>query len=123
MNHTNTNIVHDLRRRGIDLHVVRDVLTGEIRLRATPRKLLTESVVERLRAHRAEIIETLAGCGSHNNPEQYADEPDPRREGWIRTTCRACGRFLGYRPADLDQVQKSDWQANARDDIFAGLGD
>lgn len=36
-------------------------------------------------------------CRPHNNPANYIDTPAPGRPGWIRTTCRVCGRFVGYR--------------------------
>lgn len=30
----------------------------------------------------------------------WIDESTVNRPGWIRTTCKACGGFVGYRPTD-----------------------
>ena len=50
------------------------------------------------RDHKTELIDLLTqNCRPHNKPENYIDAPAPNRHGWIRTTCRVCGRFIGYR--------------------------
>lgn len=36
-------------------------------------------------------------CLTHTAAD-LLDEPAPRRPGWIRSTCRRCGGFVGYRP-------------------------
>jgi hypothetical protein len=38
-------------------------------------------------------------CGVHSPPLEMIDEPDKSRSGFIRSKCRHCGRFLGYRRA------------------------
>lgn len=48
--------------------------------------------------YKPELIQHLrSGCTPHNNFTNYVDEPAPGRHGWTRTTCRVCGRFIGYR--------------------------
>ncbi|HVA50160.1 MAG TPA: hypothetical protein VNH11_27590 [Pirellulales bacterium] len=64
-----------------------------------------------LRAHHAEILAGLPSgdegprpsesaavrfCSPHNNPANYLDGPAPG--GMVRSTCKICGRFIGYRP-------------------------
>ena len=35
------------------------------------------------------------------NPVNWKDEPDPKRYGWIRTTCAVCLKWLGGRPENI----------------------
>lgn len=37
-------------------------------------------------------------CPSHIQPFDAIETPAPRRPGWIRVTCRRCGRFIGFHP-------------------------
>lgn len=39
-------------------------------------------------------------CESHLPPFDAVETNDSKRRGWMRSTCRKCGRFLGYRPAN-----------------------
>ncbi len=43
---------------------------------------------------------TVTACGSHLPPFDAIEERDPKRFGYVRSTCRLCGRFLGYRLVD-----------------------
>lgn len=36
-------------------------------------------------------------CRSHLLPFDAVEQRDPKRPGYTRSTCRRCGRFLGYR--------------------------
>lgn len=38
-------------------------------------------------------------CEAHMPPFDAIENNDARRRGWVRSTCRLCGKFLGYRPA------------------------
>jgi len=37
-------------------------------------------------------------CEVHIDSSQWVDQPHPTRAGWIVTTCRVCGAFIGNRP-------------------------
>ncbi len=39
-------------------------------------------------------------CKSHLPPFDAIESADAFRPGWLRSTCRRCGKFLGYRPAN-----------------------
>ena len=82
-----------------------------LRYRA-PERALTPQLRDRIAENRAAIIKRLrpeanvttirpprcAVC----NRKYWVD--DPPKNGWIRTTCRKCRRFLGYRPEGLRGV-------------------
>jgi hypothetical protein len=38
-------------------------------------------------------------ANEHNDETNWRDEPQPDRRGWIRTVCKKCNAFIGYRPA------------------------
>lgn len=44
--------------------------------------------------------EIRRSCRYHIMPFDAIEDEDPRRPGAIRSVCRHCGRFLGYRPAE-----------------------
>lgn len=53
------------------------------------------------RDHKPALLAHLhPNCKPHNNPDNYIDTPATNRLGWIRSTCRVCGRFIGYRRND-----------------------
>jgi hypothetical protein len=71
--------------------------TNKLRLTVDVGEVPTEAVVI-ARSHKLELVEYLqAKCIPHNNPGNYIEEPAASRPGWVRVTCRRCGRFLGYR--------------------------
>jgi hypothetical protein len=71
---------------------------GRIRLTVQVGDMPPEAVAL-ARDYKPELVKLLTqDCRPHNRPEKYIDAPDPNRPSWIRTTCRVCGRFIGYRP-------------------------
>jgi hypothetical protein len=59
----------------------------------------------RIAARKPTATEILAAraplrCSTHTDPDDWTDEPAPRRPGWLRTTCRRCRALVGYRPAE-----------------------
>jgi hypothetical protein len=86
-------LITDLSARG----VIVTVAGNAIRLDA-PVGVLTDADVAALRELKQQVLEHIAGqCRPHNNPANYVDTPAPGRPGWTRTSCRVCGRFVGYR--------------------------
>ena len=50
----------------------------------------------------------MSRCEAHGEPSQWEDEPAPYRPGWIRSTCRICGGFVGYRLKRNATPEKND---------------
>lgn len=66
-----------------------------------PAGVLTDADVTALRQLKQQVIDHIAGqCRPHTNPDNYVDTPAPGRPGWTRSSCRVCGRFIGYRRND-----------------------
>jgi hypothetical protein len=43
---------------------------------------------------------------NHNDQKYYQDTPDHKRQGWIETRCKVCGKWIGYRMSDAKQDTK-----------------
>ena len=52
--------------------------------------------------------QTRQTCVCHVPPFDLRETIDQSRRGWIRSNCRLCGAFIGYRPAGK-QSQKFDY--------------
>jgi hypothetical protein len=91
-------LIKSLNALGVHLY-----LDGEqLRYRA-PAGAMTEELKQSIQDHRAALTARLRAeiraklkC-LHNDPENFVDSPP--QAGRIRTTCRVCGAFIGYRPA------------------------
>ena len=86
-------LLADLSARGIVVTVVGDSIELD-----APAGILTDDDVVVLRDHKSAVLESLRSrCRPHNNPDNYIDVPDDRRPSWVRSTCKLCGCFVGYR--------------------------
>lgn len=84
-------------------------LEGEsLRFRA-PAGALTEELRFEISAHRQAILRSLQPSPNERcrrcDMRDWVDEPP--QDGRIRTHCGRCGRFIGYRPADLGEFGES----------------
>jgi hypothetical protein len=70
---------------------------GRIKL-VTSFETIPAEAVELAKPHKAALVAYLSrSCSPHNDPSNYIDAPAPLRHGWIKTTCRQCGKFIGHR--------------------------
>ena len=113
---TATHLMVDLDRLGIRLAAHGD------RLRYWPRSAVTPDLADRMKAHKGELLAVLHSdqC-RHIDSECYRDAPAPGRPGWIRTTCRTCDRFIGYRHAH-DHYRRQDAAADKAIEMNVAFG-
>jgi len=71
------------------------VLNSELRAAITDRRPAILAALHPTAATADQHLEPCGGC----DPGDWRD--DPPEGGRIRTTCRRCGRFIGYRPTEL----------------------
>lgn len=96
------NLLQQLADLGVNLYLEGD----RLRFRA-PEGALTPDIRAAIGARRTMIINQLQGRSPaggrprciYCNWRNWVDELP--KNGRIRTTCGDCGRFIGYRPADL----------------------
>ena len=77
------------------------------RLRLSPAAALSPELLEQLKSHKRELLELMRNQSSQRTVtarcarcdwHDWVDEPPTN--GRIRTTCKRCGRFIGYRPSE-----------------------
>lgn len=100
-----------LDHRNVVLH-----LEGEaLRFRAST-GVLTEELRSEIAHHREEIIRSLQSSSDERcrrcDIRDWTDEPPA--DGRIRTHCGRCGRFIGYRPANLGENGKPALEVSPR---------
>lgn len=84
----------------LDVRLVLD--NGTLRANA-PSGALNETLVREIKMHKPELIAFLlhGECEQskcvHFLPFDAIETPAPGRRGWLKSTCRKCDRFLGYR--------------------------
>ena len=101
---TTDDLLTELDCRGVELFLDGD----HLRFRA-PSGALSPDLRAAIAERRPAIIEALrptpTATDRHLEPCGGCDPGDWRDDlpaaGRIRTTCRRCGRFIGYRPAEL----------------------
>ena len=98
-----TRLLAEIRSRGIAIGAENGRIWFE------PRSAVTPELVGSMREHKNELL-TLLGCPRtrpssmrprcpyHIDRASWIDSRAPSRPGWILTTCRLCGGFIGYRP-------------------------
>lgn len=89
------DLLTECEARGIRLALAGD---GGLSIDA-PQDALTPDLLRRLRAHKPVLLRLLATCPAstlHHMTEHWRDGKPA--EGRIRTTCRHCGAFIGFRP-------------------------
>ena len=55
-------------------------------------------------------------CLTHNDPRDWIDHPSV--DGWVRTTCRRCGTWIGNRPVEVAEAGRRKQAAKAAATIF-----
>ena len=95
---TASELISRLRNENVELW-----LDGDRHRFRAPEGALTATWRETIAVRRGEIIAALrmkSECPQRCeacDPANWVDDPASNRR--IRTTCRICGRFIGYRPA------------------------
>lgn len=103
---TITAVISELSRLGVSVSCA---APGALKLSCDQGDVPPEAI-ELAKQHKADLIAMVSAksCLPHNDPAFFVDQPAPGRPGWIRTTCRQCGKFIGYQPCSRNQAQPSD---------------
>ena len=88
-------LVSSLSRRGVTLVIRGDRVDFD-----APAGAIADADIAAMRQDKPAVIAAIRRlCGGHLDVTDWIDAPHPDRPGWIRTTCRRCGKWLGNRPS------------------------
>lgn len=94
-----TQFLTNLAARGVSVRLADGALDVE-----GPDDVLTDALLSEIVGAKPAIMALLTvgtpRCATHIDASQWSDTRAEGRPGWLRTTCRHCAGFIGYRPVE-----------------------